>query len=176
MATLNIKPSIQYAGKTLFYHSTYTYESNKADTMIQQFKLSGRAAACTHSGNKCHLYIELNKDRPVMPELDIRALTIDGCKIKKVTRIKSIHTWIGRVPQHKPTLKALEALLKEVMQTGQMAVYIEGHLKGVIDASEETPLFTNGQELVKELTLGGAVIWSQQGQQKYDEVNNIIRR
>ena len=54
-----MKPTtIKYLGKTLYYHSEYTYESNQAQAMIDSFRENGQAAACTHEGNMSYLYVE----------------------------------------------------------------------------------------------------------------------
>ena len=53
------QPTIKYAGHTLRYYDSYTYESNQADEMMKDLRNKGHICACTHSGGNCHLYINV---------------------------------------------------------------------------------------------------------------------
>jgi len=53
----NKQDFIWYAGKKCIFNSTFD-NNDEAQAMIDYYKNRGLAAACTHEGDSCHLYVE----------------------------------------------------------------------------------------------------------------------
>jgi len=74
---------------------------------------------------------------------------------KRTIKINSINVWIDRVCNHPVTQTSINALLEEVKKSNMMTVTPNG----AIDAFSDTPLFTNGQQLVNKLFFNNSLIW-----------------
>jgi hypothetical protein len=82
--------------------------------------------------------------------MKVIAETINGLNVVKQVTVTNI------------TEKNLPNLLNEVKESNQMQVYVNcivEKLNGVIDASNSTPLYTNGQQSVRKLRVDDEIVW-----------------
>jgi hypothetical protein len=94
--------------------------------------------------------------------MKVTAICNDGMGKPWTKEVTKINAW-GKNHRRFEELSqfALQALLEEVEETGQMQVYdsdfksIDGHL----DANPSTPLYTNGQKTVIALIVDEKMVW-----------------
>ena len=94
--------------------------------------------------------------------MNLIAKTFNGMHETKEIPVTSISAWIDRNSDHSVSATSINALLEYAKKSGQMQIYsncIVESLDGKIDAYDGTPLYTNGQESVRELILDGKTIW-----------------
>jgi len=75
------------------------------------------------------------------------------------TEVTEISVWIGNVSRHPVNRVSVDALVERAERSRQMSIYPAGTLKGQINASADTILYTNGQYRVQSLYLDGKLIW-----------------
>tara|TARA_R110000772_G_scaffold35637_4_gene85801 strand:+ start:20518 stop:21030 length:513 start_codon:yes stop_codon:yes gene_type:complete len=115
----------------------------------------------TMNGEEKDFYLKEEADN-----LQLIAVTRNGMAVERRTEINSISVWInkyGQRPQctHKPSKESIGALLADAIKSGRIVAYTSGESEGNIDAFEGTPLYTNGQENVKQLIFNGKIIWGE---------------
>ena len=92
--------------------------------------------------------------------MKVVAITVDGYQNLREKNVKAISTGARTFTILSKSI--IDILVAEAITSGQMAIYDTDYekLDGKLDANDATPLFTNGQVLVKQLLVDDVVVWS----------------
>lgn len=115
---------------------------------------------------------------------EIYAVVVDGMNNKIKVPVKKVSTWINKESTHNVSQKSLESLLKDFSLSNNISIYYDKENKyyGTIDAFDSTPLYTNGQEKVKEIFINGKSFLKTNNYEKGgvlskgDEVKHLITK